>query len=283
MMGSILSSLALGIAQGYGVYKQGKKITKAGEEIKSTYGSLENQKGKLKESIEYNKATAKKIKGYQDDQAKMQYEFNKKEIGRALEGNLRGLLAGYVSARENLEQEVMNVRSKLSFNDIKNVEDSSIKSDSVNKLNSEAKDKANIITQNQMNDIAELQTQTNNNYYQSGLNFAKTQEGINQNYLVAYSQAEMQLKRDLAQLNQTIDNGNLAGGQLVDQGYGLKVAGVNGITQSVLDFGKNYYLNKYKNNLFTEEPKEITGTYDIDNKFKHKKFWSLRGFGGLNG
>lgn len=141
MIGSVLSNLALGVAQGYGIYKQGKKIAKAGDEIKSIYNGLKNQEDKLKGSIEYNKTTAKKIKGYQDEQAKMQYEYNKKEIGRALEGNLRGLLAGYVSARENLEQEVMNVRSKLAFNDIKNVEDSSIKSDSINKLNSEAKDK----------------------------------------------------------------------------------------------------------------------------------------------
>ncbi len=144
MMGSILTNLALGIAQGYGIYKQGKKIAKAGDEVKSIYNGLKDQENKLKGSIEYNKATAKKIKGYQDEQAKMQYEYNKREIGRALEGNLRGLLAGYVSARENLEQEVMNVRSKLAFNDIKNVEDSSIKSDSINKLNSEAKDQTSL-------------------------------------------------------------------------------------------------------------------------------------------
>ena len=278
MIGSVLSNLTLGIAQGYGIYKQGKKIVKAGDEIKSIYNGLKDQENKLKRSIEYNKATASKIKGYQDEQAKMQYEYNKKEIGRALEGNLRGLLAGYVSARENLEQEVMNVRSKLAFNDIKNVEDSSIKSDSINKLNSEAKDKANIIAQNQMNEMGELQNQTN-----------KTQEGINQNYLVAYSQAEMQLKRDLAQLNQTIDNGNIAGNQLMEQGFGAKLAGINGITQSFLDAGKSLYLENLKKNLSTipsGEIREVQGTYntdDVKNKFKHNTFSGLKGFGSFGG
>ena len=285
MIGSVLSNLALGIAQGYGIYKQGKKIAKAGDEIKSIYNGLKDQEDKLKGSIEYNKASAKKIKGYQDEQAKMQYEYNKKEIGRALEGNLRGLLAGYVSARENLEQEVMNVRSKLAFNDIKNVEDSSIKSDSINKLNSEAKDKANIITQNQMNEIDELQNQTNNYYYQSGINFARTQEGINQNYLSSYSQAEMQLKRDLAQLNQTIDNGNMAGNQLMEQGFGAKLAGINEITQSFLDAGKTFYLENLKKNLSTTpsgDIREIQGTYNTDSNI-FKKGWKLKGFGKIGG
>ena len=199
------------------------------------------------------------------------------------------MLAGYVSARENLEQEVMNVRSKLAFNDIKNVEDSSIKSDSINKLNSEAKDKANIIAKNQMNEIGELQNQTNNYYYQSGLTFNRTQEGINQNYLVAYSQAEMQLKRDLAQLNQTIDNGNMAGNQLMEQGFGAKLTGINGITQSFLEAGKSYYLENLKKNLATTpsgEIREVQGTYnpdDVKNKFKHNTFSGLKGFGNFGG
>ena len=286
MMGAVLTEMAIGIAQGYGTYRQGKKIIKAGEKIKSIYNGLKDQEDKLKGSIEYNKATAKKIKSYQDEQAKMQYEYNKKEIGRALEGNLRGLLAGYVSARENLEQEVMNVRSKLAFNDIKNVEDSSIKSDSINKLNSEAKDKANIITQNQMNEMGELQNQTNNYYYQSGLSYAKTQEGINQNYLVAYSQAEMQLKRDLAQLNQTIENGNMAGNQLVDQGWGVKVAGANQMTQAVLNAGKSYAMGKAGASLPgmpSGEIKEVQGTYGLENKYKHNTFSGLKGFGNFGG
>ena len=288
MMGAVLAELAIGVAQGYGTYKQGKKIIKVGEEIKSIYGSLKEQEGKLKESIEYNKNTAKKIKDYQDEQAKMQYEYNRKEIKRALEGNLRGILSGYVSARENLEQEVINVRSKLAFNDIKNVEDSSIKSDSINKLNSEAKDKANIIAQNQMNEIDELQTQTNNYYYQSGLTFNKTQEGINQNYLVAYSQAEMQLRRDLAQLNQTIDNGNIAGESLVNQGFGVKVAGMNQMAQAALDAAKSYAMGKVGNGLSkmpSGEIKEIQGTYNNDTfgkNWKHKSF-DLKGFGGIGG
>lgn len=289
MMGAVLTQLAIDMAQGYTVYRQGKKIVKAGEEIKSIYDGLKNQEGKLKGSIEYNKATAKKIKNYQTEQARMQYEYNKKEIGRALEGNLRGLLAGYVSARENLEQEVISIKSKLAFNDIKNVEDSSIKSDSINKLNSEAKDKANIIAQNQMNEISELQTETNNYYYQSGLTFNRTQEGINQNYLVAYSQAEMQLRKDLAQLNQTIDNGNLAGNQLVDQGWGIKVAGVNQMTQAALDAAKSYAMGKAGASLPgmpSGEVKEIQGTYNNGNDFgknwKHKNF-DLKGFGGIGG
>lgn len=287
MMGLKLMNLALGIGQGFGIYKQGKKIINAGEEVKSIYRKLGTKEKDLRESFENNKISIKKIKEYQDDQAKIQFEYNQKEIGRALEGNLRGVLSGYVSARENLEQEIANIKSKLAFNDIKNVESSSIQNDSINKLKLEANDKANTLIQNQTNEIDELENQINNYYYQSGLNYNKTQEGINQNYLTAYSQAELQLKRDLAQLNQTIENGNMAGEQLVNQGWDARVAGINGITKTILDAGKDYYINRYKNKLGVEENiKEIPGTYNNDNNFekiwKHKSF-DFKGFGGIGG
>lgn len=287
MMGLKLMNLALGIGQGFGIYKQGKKIINAGEEVKSIYGKLRTKEKDLRESFENNKISIKKIKEYQDEQAKIQFEYNKKEIGRALEGNLRGVLSGYVSARENLDQEITNIKSKLAFNDIKNVESSSIQNDSINKLKLEANDKANTLIQNQTNEIDELENQTNNYYYQSGLNYNKTQEGINQNYLTAYSQAELQLKRDLAQLNQTIENGNMAGEQLVNQGWDARVAGINGITKTILDAGKDYYINRYKNKLGVEENiKEIPGTYNNYNNFekiwKHKSF-DFKGFGGIGG
>lgn len=287
MMGLKLMNLALGIGQGFGIYKQGKKIVNAGEEVKSIYGKLGTKEKDLRESFENNKISIKKIKEYQDEQAKIQFEYNKKEIGRALEGNLRGVLSGYVSARENLDQEITNIKSKLAFNDIKNVESSSIQNDSINKLKLEANDKANTLIQNQTNEIDELENQTNNYYYQSGLNYNKTQEGINQNYLTAYSQAELQLKRDLAQLNQTIENGNMAGEQLVNQGWDARVAGINGITKTILDAGKDYYINRYKNKLGVEENiKEIPGTYNNYNNFekiwKHKSF-DFKGFGGIGG
>ena len=289
MMGLKLMNLALGIGQGFGIYKQGKKIINAGEKVKSIYGKLGTKEKDLRESFENNKISIKKIKEYQDDQAKIQFEYKQKEIGRALEGNLRGVLSGYVSARENLEQEIANIKSKLAFNDIKNVESSSIQNDSINKLKLEANDKANTLIQNQTNEIDELENQTNNYYYQSGLNYNKTQEGINQNYLTAYSQAELQLKRDLAQLNQTIENGNMAGEQLVNQGWDARVAGINGMTKAILDAGKDYYINRYKNKLGAEESiKEIPGIYNTENKEDNifKKAWSLRGFGkvgGING
>jgi hypothetical protein len=289
MMGTVLAQLAIGITQGYGIYKQGKKIINAGEEVKSIYGKLRTKEKDWKESFENNKISIKKIKKYQDEQAKMQYEYNQKEISRSLEGNLRGILSGYVSARENLEQEITNIKSKLAFYDIKNVESSSIQTDSINKLKLEANDKANTLIQNQTNEIDELENQTNNYYYQSGLNYNKTQEGINQNYLTAYSQAELQLKRDLAQLNQTIENGNMAGEQLVNQGWDARVAGINGMTKAILDAGKDYYINRYKNKLGAEESiKEIPGIYNTENKEDNifKKAWSLRGFGkvgGING
>ena len=287
MMGLKLMNIALGIGQGFGIYKQGKKIVNAGEEVKSIYGKLGTKEKDLRESFENNKISIKKIKEYQDEQAKIQFEYNKKEIGRALEGNLRGVLSGYVSARENLDQEITNIKSKLAFNDIKNVESSSIQNDSINKLKLEANDKANTLIQNQTNEIDELENQTNNYYYQSGLNYNKTQEGINQNYLTAYSQAELQLKRDLAQLNQTIENGNMAGEQLVNQGWDARVAGINGITKTILDAGKDYYINRYKNKLGVEENiKEIPGTYNNYNNFekiwKHKSF-DFKGFGGIGG
>lgn len=246
MVGMALAGMALGVAQGYGVYRQGKKIARTGEEIKRIYGRLKSQEKILRESEKNTKETAKKLKGEQDIQAKMQYEYNKKEVNRALETNLRGVISGYVSAREDLESEIKNVRSQLAFkNDIKNVEESSIKTDSLNKLKAEADLKAEAILQNQRNDMTETQTQAVSQDYQNRLSFNRIQEGINQNYLVAYSNAELQLRRDLSQLNNTIEAGTNKGQQIVQQGRDLKLQGSNMMTQAVLDGGKKIFMGSF--------------------------------------
>ena len=62
MMGLKLMNLALGIGQGFGIYKQGKKIINAGEEVKSIYRKLGTKEKDLRESFENNKISIKKMK-----------------------------------------------------------------------------------------------------------------------------------------------------------------------------------------------------------------------------
>ena len=81
----------------------------------------------------------------------------------------------------------------------------------------------------------------------------------------------------------------MVGNQLMEQGFGAKLAGINGITQSFLEAGKSYYLENLKKNLATTpsgEIREVQGTYnpdDVKNKFKHNTFLGLKGFGNFGG
>ena len=238
MMGMVLAQLAIGVAQGYSVVRQGKKLMRAGEDIRNIYGSLRSEEKKFKESERNLKDSAKKIKTEQDLQAKVQYDYNRLEIKKALENNLRGVISGYVAKREDLEQEISTVKSKLAFMDVKNVEETSLKTDSINKMKAEANLKAEAILHNQRTDMNEVQNQFIGQEYQNRNSYNKTQEGINQNFLSAFSNAELQFKRDLSQLNSTINSGEDVGQNIINQGMFKKAQGDTMIAQAFLEAGK---------------------------------------------
>lgn len=241
MLGAIMMA-GIGIAQGYGTYKQGKQMSGVGDNIKKYYRVLEDKKDDLKKREKLGKETAKKIKEEQHKQALDQYDFNKKEIKRALETNLRGLLTHHTSLRDDLNKEVADMRGKLAFAfDKKNVEESSIKDDSMNKLRNEALEKTNILIENQFQDIKEMGIQGANQQYQVDLQLNKTKEGINQNYIVSLNNTEMQLQHDLNNLQNFITSGVSRGSQYIQQGYNVMAQGSEQMAQSVRDFGKKSF------------------------------------------
>lgn len=244
MLGAIMMA-GIGIAQGYGTYKQGKQMAGVGDNIKKYYRALEDKKDDLEKREKLGKETAKNIKEEQHKQASNQYDFNKKEIKRALETNLRGLLVQHSSLRDDLSKEISDMKGRLAFAfDKKNVEESSIKNDSLNKLNNEVLEKTNILIENQFQDIKEMGIQGANQQYQNDLQLNRTKEGINQNYLVSLTNSEMQLQHDLNSLNNFITSGVNRGEQYIQQGYNIKAQGANEITSSVLNFGKTAF-NKF--------------------------------------
>lgn len=109
MFGAIVEA-GLEIAQGYGTYRQGKKMARTGENIQKYYRALEDKKEDLRKREKLGKETAKNIKEEQHKQAYNQYEYNKKEVKRALETNLRGLLTHHTSLRDDLNKEVADMR-----------------------------------------------------------------------------------------------------------------------------------------------------------------------------
>ena len=272
MIGGILTGMAFGIAQGFNSVHQGNKIYKVGKEIQNTYSSLSKNAGKFKESEENTKKTIKFIQGEQNKQADVQFDFNKKQIRTALESNIRNIISNYVSSREDLASEIENAKIKIAFTgDIKNVESSSYKTDMKNKLKVEADEKANKIIQNELNDLTGLESQINAQSYQNKLGYLKTKEGINQNYLSAFSNAEAQYNRDMAQLNSFISAGINQGAIVKAQGGQVMAQGGDMIGQAFLG-GMGKLFNAYggiggiKNRIFGEDqPNKISYGQEIGN------------------
>lgn len=271
MIGMMAVNLAMGIGKGLMGYSQGKSFERTGKRIRAEYQKLGKNKEKYKEMADNQKKTAKELQKNQHKQAEIQYDWNKNEVRRALETNLRGILSQYSSAREDLKNSIYEARANLSFkNDIKNVEESSIKIDSQNRLEAEANLNSQVIIENQLNDTKEIENQAIAQYYQSGLGYNRSIEGVNQNYLSSLSSAEMQLIRDNSQLQSFINQGVASGQNFINKGMHKKVLAGQQITSSVLDFGigafkqygGNTALGKFLGMSGGDNGlKEIEGTY----------------------
>lgn len=286
-IGLALLSLGVGIAQGYGTKKQGKKIARLGEEISRKYKATGKYGEKLfKESEKNSKEKIENIRSEQKKQADLQLGVNKEEIKRALEKNIRGALGTYSNAHNNLVSEIKNVRSQLAFkNDIKNVEKSSIKHDMESQLSQEALEQSRAILENQEHDLEETIHKSYMENYQAGLSYNRTIEGINQNYLSALSNAEIQAQRDLFNINSWVNAGVEQGREIINQGHTLKDAGDEKIASSIMNFGTGMFnkvggfgaiAGKFglSSNIFGNMGKssgairEVEGTFKTDNNIE---------------
>ncbi len=281
-IGLALLTMGIGIAQGYSTNKQGKKIYHLGKNISKMYQDTGEKSKKLfNESLKTSKKSAETISKEQKEQARLQHQFNRDEIKRALEKNIRGALEIYSTSRNNLVSEIKKVKGQVAFSDIKNVDESSIKHDTDSKISQEALENARNIMNTQSHDIEETIHKNYLENYNAGMNFNKTIEGINQNYLVALSNAEMQLQRDLGQVLNFVNAGDAQGKEIQNQGYALKMQGNQKISSSIMDFGKGMFssaggfsgiaskLGIGGNSLAgTGAIREVAGTFATDNNIE---------------
>lgn len=241
-IGMALIGLGIGISQGLHTKRQGKKIQRLGEKISKMYYET-GEKGKklFSESLETSKESAKTISKEQKEQAKLQHQFNKDDIKRALEKNIRGALEIYSINQNNLVSEVKKIKGQSAFNDIKNVEESSIKHDINSKISQEALENSRNIMNTQTHDIEEIIHKNYIENYNAGTNFNKTIEGINQNYLVALSNAETQFQRDLGQVINFVNTGDAQGREIQNQGFNMRMQGNQKIASSIMNFGQGMF------------------------------------------
>lgn len=270
MLGTILMgvSAAMGIMDGYSTYSQGKKLIKSGEKIKAMYSGMKKEGKGWEDTEKKTKANAKAIKDIQHQQANIQFEYNQNEIKRALEKNLKGIVNQYIVANDETNKEIMDIKAKLNFsNDIKGVESHSLKNDSMTRLQAESDYNAKMLIENERNSLEEVANKSNAEEYNNKNMYASTKEGINQNYLVAFSNAELQLTRDLAQLHGFIQNGTTQANQLIAQGGNAQVQGINRAIESIMGLGlnlakKGVFNFGNSNNSNSGFLKEVQGTYN---------------------
>ncbi len=103
MIGSILLGGALGLIRGYNTKRQGKGIIRTADGIKKSYEDLSNLKPVFKKSLKEHKETVGKIKKYQEDTAKLQYDRENLKLKDSLESGIRSVINQYVATRENLK------------------------------------------------------------------------------------------------------------------------------------------------------------------------------------
>lgn len=235
-------NMAGDLFQGLGQIEQGTRMKKYGSKIKAIYNSLNSKQKDLRDREKLAKKTAGEIKDEQHKQIKDQHVYNKEEIKRALEINLRGAISQHISLRDNLDKELTDVKSKLAFAfDKKNVEDSSIKADSESRFRSEALEKTQILIENQFQDLREIGHMSSGQDYQNDLQLNAKKEGVNHNFLASINNAELQLQKDLQNLSNFINQGVAQGQDLYNQGLMLKAQGQEKTIGAVAGFGLNVF------------------------------------------
>lgn len=232
----------LNIAQNLNSRRQGKKILKSAESIQKEYDKLSNQKLLFEKSYNEQKEIAKKIKNYQDNMAKLQFEKNSNEIKKSLESNIKNVINKYVVDKLNLKEEVLNIKNKILLsNQIQNVENSSIQHDSLATLNKEANDNFKTLLENQINTVGQVTDENLEQQYRLGSNYDDVLSAIRKSYDANIGNAELQYMQDINQLDNFIQAGKSSSEGMKYQGLSMIAEADTKIAKAIMDAAINAY------------------------------------------
>ncbi|WP_336182032.1 hypothetical protein [Fusobacterium polymorphum] len=256
MIGSILLGGALGLIRGYNTKRQGKGIIRTADGIKKSYEDLSNLKPVFKKSLKEHKETVGKIKKYQEDTAKSQYDRENSKLKDSLESGIRNVINQYVAARENLKEHILDTKDKILMSTpTRNVESSSLQYDAMATLNKEATENQRTLLENQVNTIGQVTDENLEQKYRLDTDYDNTLGAIKRNYETSIANAENQYTEDINRLDNWIDSGKATAEQLRNQGRNTYTQGWNMINNTLLETGLNLYDYYYK-------PKEVDDIYD---------------------
>lgn len=278
MIGSILLGGALGLIRGYNTKRQGKGIIRTADGIKKKYDSLSDLKPVFEKSLKEHKETVGKIKKYQEDTAKLQYDRENSKLKDSLESGIRNVINQYVTARENLKERVLDTKDKILMSTpTRNIESSSLQYDTLSTLNKEATENQRTLLENQVNAIGQVTDENLEQKYRLDTNYDNTLGAIKRNYETSIANAENQYTEDINRLDNWIDSGKATADQLRNQGRNAYTQGWNMINNSLLETGLNLYDYYYK-------PKEVDDIYDKNVASTSSKSTdkNVRGFGTYN-
>ena len=272
MIGSILLGGVLGLIRGYNTKRQGKGIIRTADGIKKSYEDLSNLKPVFEKSLKEHKETVGKIKKYQEDTAKLQYNRENSKLKDSLESGIRNVINQYVTTRENLKENILDTKDKILMSTpTRNIESSSLQYDTMATLNKEATENQRTLLENQVNAIGQVTDENLEQKYRLDTNYDDTLEAIKRNY------AENQYTEDINRLDNWIDSGKATAEQLKNQGRNTYTQGWNMINNSLLETGLNLYDYYYK-------PKEVDDIYDenVTSTPNKNTDRNIRGFGTYN-
>lgn len=278
MIGRILLGGALGLIRGYSTKRQGKSIIRTADSIKKRYDSLSDLKPVFEKSLKEHKETVGKIKKYQEDTAKLQYDRENSKLKDSLESGIRNVINQYVTARENLKERVLDTKDKILMSaPTRNIESSSLQYDTLSTLNKEATENQRTLLENQVNAIGQTTDENLEQKYRLGTDYNNTLGSIKRNYETSIANAKNQYTEDINRLNNWIDSGNATADQLRNQGRNTYTQGWNMINNSLLETGLNLYDHYYK-------AKEVDNIYDknITSTSSKNTDRNVRGFGTYN-
>lgn len=278
MIGNILLGGALGLIRGYNIKRQGKNIIRTADGIKKRYDSLSDLKPVFEKSFKEHKETVGKIKKYQEDTAKLQYDRENSKLKDSLESGIRNVINQYVAARENLKEHILDTKDKILMSTpTRNIESSSLQYDTLSTLNKEATENQRTLLGNQVNAIGQVTDENLEQKYRLDTDYDNTLGAIKRNYETSIANAENQYTEDINRLDNWIDSGKATADQLRNQGRNTYTQGWNMINNTLLETGLNLYDYYYK-------PKEVDDIYDENVTSTPNKNIdrNVRGFGTYN-
>lgn len=277
MIGSILLGGALGLIRGYNTKRQGKGIIRTADGIKKSYDSLSDLKPVFEKSLKEHKETVGKIKKYQEDTAKLQYDRENSKLKDSLESGIRNVINQYVATRENLKENILDTKDKILMSTpTRNVESSSLQYDTMATLNKEVTENQRTLLENQVNAIGQVTDENLEQKYRLDTDYDNTLGAIKRNYETSIANAENQYTEDIDRLDNWIDSGKATAEQLRNQGRNTYTQGWNMINNTLLETGLNLYDYYYK-------PKEVDDIYDKNvTSTPSSTDKNARGFGTYN-